>query len=365
LNDIQEYFIHEFVEDYKDGYLDRREMIRKVLYITGGVASTATVLLALGCGPGAQPTPAPATTIAEKPATGTGAAASPVPGTTAGPAVSPSPAAVATPITAGGASPVAKPSPAAAASPSPSPAVARSPLSVPASDPSIEAGPITFQGDDAQLRAYQAKPRGNGPFPLVLVCHENRGLTEHIEDVARRYAKEGYVACAVDLLSRQGGTAAVTDQAQIPGVLSGTPAERHVGDFAAALRHYKSQPIVKAGAYAMTGFCFGGSITWRTATRVEELKAAAPYYGSAPPLEDVKNIKAAVIGVYSSDPNDGANRGRDELTAALRAAGVKHEIKVYPNSEHAFNNDTGPRYQQAAALAAWKDVQDWFKDNLA
>jgi carboxymethylenebutenolidase len=364
LNDIQEYFIHEFVEDYKDGLLDRREMIRKVLYITGGVASTATILSALGCGPSSQPsqpTAAPATKVADKPATGTGAAASPVPGTTAGPAASPSPAAVATPLTAGSPAP-AKPSPPAAAA-SPSPA-ARSPLSVAANDPAIEAAEITFQGDDAQLRAYQAKPRGNGPFPLMLIVHENGGLTDHIRDVARRYAKEGYVACAVDLLSRQGGTSAVTDRAQIPGLLSNAPAERHAGDFAAAVRHYKNQPIARAGAYGMTGFCFGGSITWRTITRVEEIKAAAPYYGSPPPLEDVKNIKAAVIGVYSSDPNDGANRGRDELAAALRAAGVKHEIKVYPDSQHAFNNDTGNRYSESAALAAWKDVQDWFKDNL-
>jgi carboxymethylenebutenolidase len=105
---------------------------------------------------------------------------------------------------------------------------------------------------------------------------------------------------------------------------------------------------------------FGGGIAWRAVTAMEDLKAAAPYYGPPPPLDAVKNSKAAVLGVYSSDPNDFANTGRDELAAALKGAGVTFEIKVYPDTQHAFNNDTGPRYDEAASLAAWRDTLAWF-----
>jgi carboxymethylenebutenolidase len=333
VNYLQEYLVDEFVAEYKSGLMSRRDMMRRVLYIVGGVASTATLLTSMGCGPSASsPTAAPAAKSTEP----TVVAAS-----------SPSPAVVA-----------ASPSPSAA------PAAARSPLSVPANDPSIEGADITFPGDGgATILAYQAKPRGAGPFPVVLICHENRGLTEHIRDVARRYAKEGYLACAVDLLSREGGTAKIDDPARVPALLSGgqaSPADRHVSDFKAAVRYYAAQPSTRPDAVGMTGFCFGGGITWATTTQMPELKAAAPYYGSPPPLAGVPNIKAAVFAVYSSDPNDGANRGKDELEAALKAADVTYQLATYPNTRHAFNNDTGAAYNEEQSLAAWRDVQAWF-----
>jgi carboxymethylenebutenolidase len=231
---------------------------------------------------------------------------------------------------------------------------------VAANDPAVEASAITFPGEGVTIQAYQAKPRGNGPFPLVLICHENRGLNDHIRDVARRFAKEGYLASAVDLLSREGGTDKVADPAQVPALLSGAPPERHVGDFQSALKYYMAQPIARSGAYAMNGYCFGGGITWRTATKTPELKAIVPFYGGAPPLSDAPNIKAAVFAVYSSDPQDGASRGKEELEALLRQSGVTIQAKVYPDTFHAFHNDSGARYNQAQALAAWKDMLDWF-----
>jgi carboxymethylenebutenolidase len=235
---------------------------------------------------------------------------------------------------------------------------------VPANDPSIDTANITFPGEGATIMAYQAKPKGDGPFPLVLVCHENQGLTDHIQDVARRLAKEGYVACAVDLLSREGGTRSISDPARIPSLLTGPagqalPPERHVGDFQAALRHYATQPIVRSGAYGMTGFCFGGGITWRTSTKAAELKAAVPWYGPAPPSQDVPGIKAAIFAIYASD-DPGVNASRDALEPALKQANVNYQFKSYPNTQHAFNNDTGPRYNQEQALVAWKDMLDWF-----
>jgi carboxymethylenebutenolidase len=111
----------------------------------------------------------------------------------------------------------------------------------------------------------------------------------------------------------------------------------------------------------MNGFCFGGGITWRAAEAIQSLRAAVPFYGSQPPLDQVPNIRAAVLGVYSSDPNDGANRGREELDAALSAAGVTHQMNVYPETHHDFYNDTNASYNEQQALAAWNDTVSWMQ----
>jgi carboxymethylenebutenolidase len=241
---------------------------------------------------------------------------------------------------------------------------------VPANDPSIDGQDITFPGSDgATIMAYQARLKSSsGPLPLVLVCHENRGLTEHIRDVVRRFAKEGYTACGVDLVSRQGGTAKITDPNQFSALLTGqgvNPAQ-FVGDFISAVAYYKTKPdLVNFDKIAMNGYCFGGGVVWRSTEQIPELKAAAPFYGAFPPLDQVGQIKAAVLGVYSSDPNDFANNMRDQLDQALTAAGVTHKFNVYPGTMHAFHNDTGPAYNQEQALAAWRDMIAWFKQYLA
>lgn len=236
---------------------------------------------------------------------------------------------------------------------------AKSPISVAPGDPAVDAKDITFQGNGATLMAYEARPKGaTGVLPVVLVCHENMGLTPHIRDVARRYAKEGYLASALDLLSREGGTAKVTDRSKIPALLSATSAiDQEIGDFKALADYYTQQ---KATSIGINGFCFGGGIVWRSTEAIPALKAAVPFYGALPPLDQVKNIKAAVLGVYSADPNDFANKDRDKLDQALKEANVTHQSKVYPGTRHAFNNDTGAAYNQQQALAAWKDTLDWF-----
>lgn len=313
LGQFETYLVHEFVEDYQDGLMSRRDMVSRVLHITGSVAATATILSKLGV------TPRLDSAAAQE----------------------------ATPV---------------------APAASQSPLTIAADDPRMVGEEITFPGSDATIMAYQAQPAAEtgsptatGALPLVLICHENRGLTEHIRDVARRCAVEGYVACAVDLLSRNGGTASVTDQSAIPSLLTGdVDPNRHVGDFQAAVDYYKTQTFVDSDRVAMTGYCFGGGIAWRATEQIAELKAAAPFYGPPPPLDQVPHIKAAVLGVYSDDPSDFANEGRDDLVAALEAAGVTFEIKIYPGTQHAFHNDTGARYNQDQALAAWTDTIAWF-----
>jgi carboxymethylenebutenolidase len=367
MHDLQQYMVLEYVADYKAGYLLRRDLVRRVLNITGGVGSAATLLLALGCSapaPTSAPAPAPtsaaAATIAPKPS-GVTSAASP----SASAATVASPAAVsASPAV----KPAASPSPSLAASPSASP-VARSPISVQANDPSVDGQDITFPGaDGATIMAYQARPRSaSGPLPLVLVCHQNRGLNEHIRDVTRRYTKEGFMACAVDLVSRQGGTRAITDPNQFSALLTGPNVnpDQFVSDFAAAVAYYRARPDqVQIDKVGMNGFCFGGGVVWRSTEQIAELKAAVPFYGMYPPPEKWNTIKAAVLGVYSSDPNDFANARRDELNQALTASGDVHKFNVYPGTMHAFNDDTGPAYNEEQALAAWRDAIAWFHQYL-
>jgi len=303
LSQFENYLVHEFVDDYVDGLMSRRDMMRRVLHITGSVAATATILTHLGV-----------------------KAASAQEGTPA---------------------------------PPPTPTGPRSTESVAEDDPAITASDITFVGlDAAEITAYQAMPSsGDGPFPVVLICHENRGLTEHIRDVTRRWARQGYVAAALDLLSREGGTASIADPAEIPALLTQeADPQRHVDDFKAAATHYSTQPFADATRLGMTGFCFGGGITWRCATQMPELRGAAPYYGPPPPLEAIPNITAAVLGVYSDDPDDFANEGLEELTAALEEAGVTFQINIYPDTQHAFHNDTSPRWNEEQALQAWSDT---------
>lgn len=358
MNDFQRYFVNEFVEEYREGHMSRRDMMKRVLYITGGVASTATLLASLGCTPAASPTAAPAAKPTSPPAAAPTAAPTTAPTaapTTATPAATapPKPTAGATSAAPAAASPVAS----AAAAPA-----GKSPISVAANDPAIEGEEIKIPGDGVQIIAYQTKPKGAGPFPLVLVCHENRGLTDHIRDVTRRFAKEGYAAAALDLLSRNGGTASIADQAQIPALLSGqaAPPERHVGDFQAAIKYYAGQPaLVRPGAIGMTGFCFGGGVTWRTAAKASELKAIAPWYGPAPSPDEIRAIKTNVLGIFASN-DAGVNAGRDTMDPIFKAAGLNYQLKTYPNTMHAFNNDTGASYNQEQALAAWKDLLEWF-----
>jgi len=310
LSQFETYLVHEFVDDYVDGLMSRRDMTRRVLHIIGGVAGTATMLTKLGVKPvSAQdgtPTPPSA----------------------------------------------------------PTPTGPRSMVTVPEDDPRVTAGDVTLPGADGEeITAYQAMPaEGDGPFPVVLICHENRGLTPHIRDVTRRWAAQGYVAAALDLLSREGGTDAIADPAEIPALLTQqAEPQRHVDDFKAAAAYYSEQDFADPERMGMTGFCFGGGITWRCATQMPELKAAAPYYGPPPPLDAVPNIKAAVFGVYSDDPDDFASEGLEELTEALEAAGVTFEIMIYPGTQHAFHNDTSARWNEEQAIEAWNDTVAWFE----
>jgi carboxymethylenebutenolidase len=330
LDTFQKYLVEEFYDDYREGLLSRRTFIRRLFFITGSMAATITAMSALGCAPAELPAPTETVPPAE-------------------PAATTAPEAAATSEGGAGAQAGAVPD-------------AKSPLSVPEGDPAVEASEVTFDSQGAEIMAYLARPAAEGTYAAILVCHENRGLTPHIQDVARRFAKAGYAALALDLLSREGGTATL-DRDEIPGLLTDAGPERHVGDFMAGLDYLQGLDYVDGERIGMNGYCFGGGVTWRSAAAIPELKAAVPFYGPGPELEQVPNIKAAVFGVYA-EQDERINAGKDALEQALKDAGVTYQMKVYPGVNHAFHNDTGERYDETQATQAWQDMLAWFEQHL-
>jgi carboxymethylenebutenolidase len=227
--------------------------------------------------------------------------------------------------------------------------------------PAVATQGVTFPGPQGRTLqgawAPAAQPRG-----AVLVIHENRGLNDHIRSVAGRLAASGYSALAVDLLSAEGGTAALGDEAKAMAALSSAPQERLVADMRAGLdelgRRASGQ---KLGAI---GFCFGGGMVWLLLASGEpRLAAAAPFYGPLPDNADFSGSTAAVLGIYA-EQDQRVNASREAATAALERAGLTHEIVTYPGANHAFFNDTGPRYNQGAATQAYAKVLDWFGRHL-
>lgn len=343
LNTFQKYFAEEFYDDYREGLISRRTFIRRLAFITGSMAATVSTMSLLGCSPSELPDPTEPVPAAE-------ATDAPAPAPTAPP---PTEEAMVEEHAGEASEPIVELQPVPDA---------KSPFSVPEGDPAVSTSGVTFTSQGDQIMGYLARPMAEGVYPAILVCHENRGLNPHIEDVARRFAKEGYVALALDLLSREGSTAA-HDRDEVPGLLSNAPAERHVGDFIAGFEYLQGLDFVDGERIGMTGYCFGGGVTWRTVVALPGLKAAVPFYGVAPDLEQVPNIQAAVFGVYA-ELDDRVNASKDPLEQALKDAGITYQMKVYPGVNHAFHNDTGERYVEEQATQAWLDTLAWFEQHL-
>jgi len=201
------------------------------------------------------------------------------------------------------------------------------------------------------VRAYVARPaaKGEAALPVVIVAHENRGLNPHIEDIARKLAVDGFMAVAPDALTSLGGYPGDEDKAR--EMFAKLDRDKVREDFVAAAIHARTMPGSN-GKLATTGFCFGGGIANLLATRLPDLRAAVPFYGSPPPLEDVPAIKAELLIHYGG--NDArTNAGWPAYKAALDKAGISYQAYIYEGAEHGFNNDTTPRYDKAAAELAW------------
>ncbi len=210
-------------------------------------------------------------------------------------------------------------------------------------------------------RGYLVRPaKQSGPLPLVLVVHENRGLNPHIEDVARRVALENFLVLAPDALFPLGGYPGDEDQAR--AMFQKLEQPKAFEDFVAATQYLRAQPgtVKRLG---VVGFCYGGSIANRLAVALPDLTAAVPYYGSAPPLENVAAIKAELLLQFASN-DERVNASWPPYEAALKAAGVKYSAYVYPDTQHGFNNDTTPRYDPEAAKLAWQRTMELFNRTL-
>ena len=212
-----------------------------------------------------------------------------------------------------------------------------------------------------KMGGYLAEPaKPAGKLPAVLVIHENRGLNPHIEDIARRLAVDNFVAFAPDALFPLGGYPGDEDKAR--EVFPKLDQAKTREDFVTALAWLKARPETN-GKVGAVGFCYGGGIVNMLATRVPELAAGVPFYGSAPNVEDVPKIKAAML-IQSAEVDERINASWPAYEAALKAANVRYERHQYPGTQHGFNNDTTPRYDAAAAKLAWERTVAHFNKYL-
>lgn len=300
---FEEYVQNEIVADCAEGYLTRREALRRLMLLGVGAATAATLLA--GC---AEDEPA-------MDSRGTSSSTGPS-STTAAP---------------GGAAPVG-----------PAP---------------LATEPVTFAGPAGQIKgSWSAAPTPTGS---VLIIHENQGLTPHFVTLPGRLAASGYSALAVDLLSRKGGTDAFSDLAQATAALTSTPLPDLVADARAGLDELlRRVPGHKAAA---VGFCFGGGMVWSLLAAGEDrLAAAVPFYGPLPQSHDFSKAKAAVLAIYG-ETDTRVNDTQPAAVAALQAAKLPHEIKVLPGAGHAFFNEAKPdRFNATAAADAYTTMLEWF-----
>jgi carboxymethylenebutenolidase len=295
---LQRYIAEEIATDHVDGLLSRREAVRRLGLL--GLSTAAATSLIAACSSNKEP-------AAEAPVTSSGAvtAAAPPPG----------------------------------------------------ADKAVPTTPVTWAGPRGELQgAWAEAPDARG---AVLVIHENKGLNDYIRSVAGRFAGIGYSALAIDLLSGQGGTGTFTDPAEATAALSKLPPAEAVADLRSGLDELARR--VPGKKLAAVGFCLGGGMVWRLLAAGEpRLAAAVPFYGPTPDNPDFAGSKdVAVLGLYAAQ-DQRVNATEPVARAALEKAGLVFELVTEPDANHAFFNDTGDRYNPAAATDAWRRVQDWF-----
>lgn len=309
VTDIHRYIAEEIATDHVEGLLSRREAVRR-LALLGLTAGAASALIA-ACG---------------------------------------------TPENKGSGSSTASSSTAASGSSSGTSSPPSSPP--PGMDKALPTQPVTWAGPNGELQgAWAEAPNARGG---VLVIHENKGLNDWVRSVAGRFAGVGYSALAIDLLSEEGGTAKVGGDAEAQTALaniSKSSPERFVGDLKSGVGELQNR--VPDKKVAAVGFCFGGGMVWQLLASGEpQLAAAVPFYGPLPDNPDFGGSKAAVLAIYGALDNR-VTSTKDAAVAALNKAGLVNEVVVEENADHAFFNDTGPRYNPTASANAWSKVQDW------
>jgi len=212
-----------------------------------------------------------------------------------------------------------------------------------------------------KLRGYLVHPaKPKGKLPVVLVVHENRGLNPHIEDIARRIALDNFIAFAPDALFPLGGYPGDEDKAR--ELFATLDQAKTRQDFVAAANYARKLPHSN-GKLGAVGFCYGGGMVNFLATQLPDLNAGVPFYGNAPAIEDVPKIKAPLL-LNFAEKDERINAAWPAYEAALKSAAVKYQAYVYPGTQHGFNNDTTPRYDEAAAKLAWQRTMGFFNERL-
>jgi carboxymethylenebutenolidase len=300
---LQCYIAEEIATDHVDGLLTRREAVRRLALL--GMGTAAATALISACSKQQKPAEAPA--------------------------------------------------------PTPVPESSTSSEQPPGMANALHTSPITWPEPQGQLHgAWAQAPNSKGG---VLVIHENKGLNDWVRSVAGRLAGAGYSALAIDLLSEKGGTGAFPDPAEATAALGTIAPEQFTHDLNSGVAELRLRaPGQKVG---VVGFCFGGGLVWQLlASGALGVSAAVPFYGPLPDNPDFTGSKAAVLGIYAA-LDTRVTSSEQAAKAALDRAGLVNDLVVEPNADHAFFNDTGPRYNAAAAADAWQRLLNWFGRYLA
>jgi carboxymethylenebutenolidase len=232
-------------------------------------------------------------------------------------------------------------------------------------DPRIKARYVAYPspgGNSGTMRGYLVQPAGAGPFPAVLVIHENRGLNPYIEDVARRAGAQGFLALAPDGLSPVGGYPGNDDEGR--ALQANLDQGKLRADMVNSARFLKSHAL-STGKLGVTGFCWGGSTTNFLAVALgADLQAGVPFYGAAAETAGVSRITAPLL-IHYAENDERINAMWPAFEAALKASGVRYQMHMYPGTQHGFHNNSTPRYNEVAATMAWERTIAFFTTNLA
>jgi carboxymethylenebutenolidase len=238
----------------------------------------------------------------------------------------------------------------------------------------LTAGEVKIPVQDGEIPAYRAMPAKGGPFPLVLVVQEIFGVHEHIKDICRRLAKEGYMAIAAELYVRQGSVAKMTDiQEIISKVVAKVPDAQVMSDLDATVAYAKASGSADTARLGVTGFCWGGRITWLYAEHNPAVKAGVAWYGKLVgdpgpltpkhPIDRVGDLMAPVLGLYGAADTGIPVDTIEKMRSACQAAGKICEFVIYPDTPHAFNADYRPSYREGSAKDGWARMLAWFRSH--
>lgn len=232
-------------------------------------------------------------------------------------------------------------------------------------DPALSSTDVQYTGNAGPVFGYLTRPRAAGKYPAIIVIHANQGLNDHIRDVARRLAKEGYVALVPDFLSRHGGTKKLLSEGKRINIREMAPWQVVAEDADRGFAYLRELPYVRVDRLGVIGFCWGGEMTFAVATQVRGLKAVVVYYGRSPnPIDLVKNMEAPVLAHYGGK-DKGVNPGIPATEEAMKRYDKSYTYKIYPGATHGFNSDIGGSGSNAeAAKEAWTRTLEFFNKHL-